>query len=59
MATVFSVQADSREECAVELARLCRLFGLEPVLAPSRSIGTGRWLARARSSVDSQESPAH
>jgi hypothetical protein len=59
MATVFSVQADSREECAEELARLCRLFGLEPVLGPSRSIGTDRWLARARLSVDSQKRPGH
>jgi hypothetical protein len=57
MATVFSVQADSREECERELARLCELFGLEPVLAPSRSIGTDRWLARACPSVDSRERP--
>jgi hypothetical protein len=47
MATVFSVQADTREECAQELARMCEAFGLQPLLPPSRSIGTDRWMARA------------
>jgi hypothetical protein len=56
MATVFSVQADSREECERELARLCKVLGLRPALAPSRSIGTERWMARA-AVVDSRERP--
>jgi hypothetical protein len=47
MATVFSVQADTREECERELARLCAAFGLRPALLPQRSIGTERWMARA------------
>lgn len=47
MALVVTVQTDSREECVVELARQCAVFGLVPVLAPTRSLGTGRWMARA------------
>lgn len=47
MATVFSVQADSPEECERELARLCEVLGLVPSLRPCRSVGTDRWMARA------------
>ncbi|MFD7861850.1 hypothetical protein [Streptomyces sp. NPDC059783] len=47
MPTVFTVQADSREECASELARLCAVFGLRPRLHPMRMTGTDRWIARA------------
>ncbi|MEU4133641.1 hypothetical protein [Streptomyces wuyuanensis] len=47
MATVFSVQADSREECAEQLARLCAEFGLRPSLRPVRAPGSERWMARA------------
>jgi hypothetical protein len=54
MATVFSVQADSREECERELARLCEVLGLRPALAPSRSIGTERWMARAMPAAPTQ-----
>lgn len=47
MATVFTVQADSRGECESRLARLCADYGLVPVLRPMESLGTGRWMARA------------
>ena len=47
MALVVTVQTDSREECEAELARQCEAFGLTPILAPTRSLGTGRWMARA------------
>lgn len=47
MATVFSVQADSEVECRRELERLCRDYGLVPLMRPMESLGTGRWLARA------------
>ncbi|MFF8829315.1 hypothetical protein [Streptomyces sp. NPDC015131] len=54
MGTVFSVQADTREECERELARLCAALGLERALAPSRSIGTERWMARAAQKVPAE-----
>ena len=41
------MQHDSREECQAELERLCRDYGLAPVMRPMESLGTGRWLARA------------
>ncbi|MEU0393827.1 hypothetical protein ABZ208_13790 [Streptomyces sp. NPDC006208] len=47
MALVVTVQADSREECEAELARQCAAFGMRPILAPTCSAGTGRWMARA------------
>ena len=47
MPTVYMVQADSQEECATELARMCSAFDLQPLLPPTRSAGTERWLARA------------
>ncbi|MEU4502644.1 hypothetical protein [Streptomyces sp. NPDC024089] len=47
MPTVFMVQADSQAECAAELARMCAAFDLRPLLPPTRSTGTERWLARA------------
>ncbi|WP_406500946.1 hypothetical protein [Streptomyces sp. NBC_01590] len=47
MPTVYMVQADSQEECAAELARMCAAFDLRPLLPPTRSTGTERWLARA------------
>ncbi|MFF1348494.1 hypothetical protein ACFVZJ_21365 [Streptomyces sp. NPDC058322] len=47
MATVFMVQADSQAECAAELSRMCAAFDLRPLLPPTRSTGTERWLARA------------
>lgn len=47
MGLVVTVQHDSREECAAELERLCRQFGLTPILAPVRSVGRERWMARA------------
>ncbi|WP_406004418.1 hypothetical protein [Streptomyces sp. NBC_00987] len=47
MPTVFMVQADSQAECAAELARMCATFDLRPLLPPTRSTGTERWLARA------------
>ncbi|MFG3476457.1 hypothetical protein ACGF3K_14495 [Streptomyces sp. NPDC047980] len=47
MGLVVTVQHDSREECEAELVRLCRDYGLTPTLAPTRSFGTERWMARA------------
>ena len=47
MPTVFTVQADSPEECAAQLALLCSVLGLSPLLRPTQSAGTDRWLARA------------
>ncbi|MER7806151.1 hypothetical protein [Streptomyces sp900116325] len=47
MALVFTVQADSPEECAAQLSRLCAVLGLSPSLRPTCSTGTGRWIARA------------
>lgn len=47
MGLVVTVQHDSREECQLELDRLCRDFGLVPVARPRESMGTGRWMARA------------
>ncbi|MEU1071912.1 MULTISPECIES: hypothetical protein [unclassified Streptomyces] len=43
---VFSVQVSDRARCVAELERLCAAFGLVPVLSPTRSTGTGRWMAR-------------
>lgn len=56
MPTVYMVQADSREECNAELARLCAAFDLRPLLPPTRSTGTDRWLARA---VPTTKAPDH
>ncbi|MET7788122.1 hypothetical protein ABZS93_16135 [Streptomyces sp900116325] len=56
MPTVYMVQADSREVCAAELARLCAAFDLRPLLPPTRSAGTERWLARA---VPTTKAPHH
>ncbi|WP_158709648.1 hypothetical protein [Streptomyces sp. NRRL S-15] len=47
MATVITVQADSREECAATLDRLCGDYDLVMRLPPMRSPGTDRWIARA------------
>ncbi|MEV0917859.1 hypothetical protein AB0I93_26825 [Streptomyces sp. NPDC049967] len=47
MPTVVTVQADSREECAALLARLCADYSLRPRLLPMRMAGTDRWIARA------------
>jgi hypothetical protein len=44
---VFSVQADDERQCADQLARLCDLLQLIPLLPPTRSAGTDRWMARA------------
>lgn len=48
MAMVFSVQADSSEECEAGLDLLCEALGLVPSLRPCRSVGTDRWMARAQ-----------
>ncbi|MFJ4738719.1 hypothetical protein [Streptomyces sp. NPDC088775] len=58
MATVFMVQADSQEECAAELARMCAAFDLRPLLPPTRSTGTERWLARATAKAPDLKSGA-
>lgn len=52
MATVYTVQADTREECAAQLARLCADYGLLLSLPPMRSAGTDRWMARATAAPD-------
>lgn len=44
--TRYAVLAESPEECATGLARLCEALGLEPTTAPVR-LTDGRWLARA------------
>ncbi|MFD9564370.1 hypothetical protein [Streptomyces sp. NPDC059994] len=43
---VFSVQVSGRARCAAELARLCTAFGLVPILSPTLSPGTDRYMAR-------------
>ncbi|WP_406325822.1 hypothetical protein OG784_12865 [Streptomyces sp. NBC_01617] len=55
MPTVYMVQADSREVCAAELARMCATFDLQPLLPPTRSAGTERWLARATTKAPAEE----
>ncbi|WP_392750581.1 hypothetical protein [Streptomyces sp. LN590] len=55
MPTVYMVQADSQEECAAELARMCAAFELQPLLPPTRSAGTERWLARATAKAPDRE----
>ena len=52
MATVITVQADTREECAATLARLCAVHGYALRLPPMRSAGTDRWIARATAAPD-------
>ena len=52
MATVITVQADSREECAATLDWLCAAHGYTPRLPPMRSAGTDRWIARATAAPD-------
>lgn len=44
MATVITVQADTREECAAH--------GYALRLPPMRSVGTDRWIARATAAPD-------
>ncbi|MFE7040844.1 hypothetical protein ACFU9X_15770 [Streptomyces atratus] len=55
MPTVFMVQADSQEECAAEPARMYAAFNLRPLLPPTRSAGTERWLARATAKAPNHE----
>lgn len=52
MATVITVQADSREECATALAQLCAAHEWAPRLLPVRVAGTDRWMARATAAPD-------
>ncbi|MGW9238002.1 hypothetical protein FKO01_64200 [Mesorhizobium sp. B2-3-3] len=52
MATVITVQADSREECAATLDWLCAAHGWTLRLPPMRSAGTDRWIARATAAPD-------
>lgn len=52
MATVITVQADTFEECAATLARLCTAHGYALRLPPMRSPGTDRWIARATAAPD-------
>jgi hypothetical protein len=58
----FGVIADTAEECAEGLALLSRLaqLGVEvTVVQWPAQIGTDRWTARARPSLDAGERPAH
>ncbi len=57
MAVVFSVLADSPEEAARELARLCELLGLESAGAPTPVIGRDKWMGRARVATPPQDRP--
>lgn len=52
MATVITVQADTREECAATLDHLCEAHGYALRLPPMRSAGTDRWIARATKAPD-------
>jgi len=47
MPLVVTVQQDSRDACAADLARVCALLGLTPILLPRRWVGSERWMARA------------
>lgn len=47
MGVVVTVQADSRAECAAELAWVCEQRGAEVVLRPIHTAATDRWMARA------------
>jgi hypothetical protein len=47
MGVVVTVQADSEQECAAELAWQCEQRGAEVILRPIHSISTDRWMARA------------
>ena len=46
LVTRYAVLAESPEECATGLARLCEALGLEPTVGPVR-LTDGRWIARA------------
>ncbi|MFI1176635.1 hypothetical protein [Streptomyces melanogenes] len=43
---MFSVQGEDPDEVTAALARMCRLLGLEVSLSATRSVGTGRYMAR-------------
>lgn len=47
MAVRYSVQADSREECAAAVDELCTRMGAEPTMKPVQMSIDNRWLARA------------
>lgn len=55
MALVISVQADSREKAVAWLDRVCRDYGMTPVMRPMRSTGTDRWLARATPTAPAED----
>ncbi|MEU0831281.1 hypothetical protein [Streptomyces sp. NPDC005969] len=55
MPTVYMVQADDEQTCADEMARMCAAFDLQPLLPPTRSAGTERWLARATTKAPDRE----
>jgi hypothetical protein len=55
MPTVFSVQAASRAECERQLRMLCARLGLRPLLEPTRSAGTDRWMARATPAAPAED----
>ncbi|MFH8926377.1 hypothetical protein ACH4D4_04910 [Streptomyces pristinaespiralis] len=55
MPTVFSVQAGSRAECEQQLQILCARLGLRPLLEPTRSAGTDRWMARAAPTAPAED----
>jgi hypothetical protein len=57
MATVVSVQADTRQECAAEVDWQVEHRGAVPVLPPMLPTGSRRWIARV-SVPDPQPAPA-
>lgn len=46
MATVITVQTDTREKCVAEVDWQVEHRGGRPVLAPILPIGSARWIAR-------------
>jgi hypothetical protein len=57
MATVVSVQADTRQECAAEVDWQVANRGAVPVLPPMLPTGSRRWIARV-AIPDPQPAPA-
>ncbi|WP_381801150.1 hypothetical protein [Streptomyces niveus] len=55
MPLVVTVQQDSRDACAADLARVCALLDLTPILLPRRWVGSERWMARATQSAPAGE----
>jgi hypothetical protein len=55
MPLVVTVQQDTEDACAADLARVCELLNLTPILLPRRWLGSERWMARAADRVAQAE----